>query len=353
VAGGVRSDAGKVVTVGGPIDPDRLGVTLVHEHLLLDGRVWQQEPATLRQRALCKESIRMDFLGDVRRDALVFEDNLVLDDPELARQEVLEFRALGGSTIVDVTCCGIGRDVRSLAMIQQEAGINIIAGCGYYVQPSHPPEVSRTDVDGLTELLLLDLLKGIDGSRIRAGVIGEIGTSATVHRDEWKVLTAACAAQRESGVALSVHVHPMQGTTAPEVVGHILGQGVDPARVIICHMDGNMDLEYQLGVAETGVYISYDCFGLELYFDSLNSYRCHDSERERLLLQLLEHGYGRQLLLSHDVCYKVMLKHYGGYGYDHLLRHIVPSLCRNGVSRETIDLLLVENPRRALTITSL
>lgn len=338
------------MTVNGLVPTDELGVTLVHEHLLIDLRCWQYEPRNELQFELAARPLAMEMLGEVRRDPLVFVDNLVVDDPDLAVEEIGWFRDLGGRTVVDVTSVGLAPDPVQLREIANRSGIQIIAGCGYYVRQSHPPEVAEKAVDRLTEELLHEIDHGIGGSNIRPGVIGEIGTGEPVDPQEWKVLAAACQAQVASGLPLSVHVHPMEGWTAPEVVAFILDHGVEPQRVIVSHMDGNMDLTYQLAVAETGVYLGYDCFGLEVYFDCYGRHRCHDSERERILLQLIERGYEGQLLLSQDVCMKAQLRRYGGYGYDHVLRHVVPSLERQGVAAETIRAFLVDNPRRAFAI---
>jgi phosphotriesterase-related protein len=347
---GPKEDHDEAMTVDGPMPVDHLGITLVHEHLLIDLRCWQNEPRTDLQRTLADQPLTIEMLGEVRRDPLVFADNLVMDDVHLAIDEIGNFRELGGRCVVDVTCTGLGQDPLQLREIARRAGVAVIAGCGYYVRQSHPRELAQKDLDTITRELLRDISEGIAGTDVRPGVIGEIGTGEPVDPEEWKVLEAACVAQIETGLPLSVHVHPMQGRTAPEVVAFVLEHGVQPERLIVSHMDGTMDLQYQLEVAETGVYIAYDCFGLEVYFDCYGSYRCHDSERERLLLALLERGYERQLLLSQDVCMKAQLRRYGGYGYDHVLRHIVPSLERAGVTPETINTLLVDNPRRAFAI---
>lgn len=340
----------RAMTVTGPVSASALGVTLHHEHLLIDMSAWQAPPRTPLQAQLANEPLRMDMLGEVRRDALVFRDNLLLDDIELAIEEVGDFQAVGGRTVVDVTVRGLGRNVRALREIADRTGLNVIAGCGYYIQQGHPRDMGERTVAELVAEFVDEITSGIDGTGILPGVIGEIGTGEPVHPDEWKVLEAACIAQRETGLPLYVHVFPAQGGTAPEVVSFVLGNGVAPDRLVVCHMDGNMDVDYQLRVAETGVYLAYDCFGVEVYFDSIDRYRCHDSERERVLLALLEAGYADQLLLSQDIAIKSCLKRFGGYGYSHVVRHIVPALERRGVDRGVIDTLLVENPARVLTI---
>ena len=346
----MRSNTGVVMTVEGPLTPDSLGVTMAHEHLLIDLTCWQEAPITERQKSWAKKPLSMDMLGEVRRNPNVFEDNLVMADIHVAAAELAEYEASGGRTVVDVTNTGLGQNPIAIREIGRRANVQIILGCGYYVKASHPPEVASSTVDSLTEHLLTSIRHGLGDTGLLPGVIGEIGTGEPVHPDEWKVLDAACAAQLQSGLPLSVHVHPVSGRTAPAVVERVLRNGVPPSKTIICHMDGNMDIDYQVQVAETGVYIAYDCFGLEVYFDGMGGYRCHDSERERGLLALLARGYANQILLSQDVCMKAQLLKYGGYGYDHVLRHIVPSLTRLGVDSDTLNRLLVHNPARAFTI---
>jgi phosphotriesterase-related protein len=340
-----------VMTVAGPIAPAQLGVTLTHEHLVVDTRCWQVPPRTERQRERANDRLTIDMLGDVRRDALVYSDNLHVDEPEKLLSELESFRELGGASLVDLSVKGLEPDYAVMQDLARRSGLNVIAGSGYYVQPSHPERIAEQTEGQLFDELMLEIENGLAGTAVRPGVIGEIGTGQPVHPDEWKVLGAACEAQKASGLPLFVHVYPdSRGRTAPEVSDFIVGRGVDPARVNICHMDGYMDVDYMTEVLRRGVIIAFDGFGLECYYDSLDGFRCHDSVREQCLLELLEGGYLEQLLISQDVCMKLQLKAYGGYGFDHILRNIVPSLERHGVGAEEIHQLMVETPQRLLTI---
>ena len=78
-------------------------------------------------------------------------DNLVLDDLDLAVEEIAMFQAAGGRTVVDCTSVGIHRDPRRLLAIAQRTGLNVIAGCGYYTQDTHPPEMTRWSIDTIAE----------------------------------------------------------------------------------------------------------------------------------------------------------------------------------------------------------
>lgn len=159
--------------------------------------------------------------------------------------------------------------------------------------------------------------------------------------------------RRETGLPLFTHVYPMlDGTTAPEVTQFVLDHGVLASRINICHMDGHMEVPYLRTVLDMGVYISFDTFGIEAYYDSIDRRSRFDAEREAALMTLLELGYAPQLLLSQDVCMKIQLRSYGGMGYSHILRHIVPSLSRRGVGADVVDQLLRENAMRILTVAS-
>jgi phosphotriesterase-related protein len=340
---------GFVMTGEGPMNADDLGITLTHEHLVADTSCWRLPPRTERQRRIADQPITVEILGDVRRDATIFSDNMILDDAPLVTSELTEFAKLGGRTVVELTVGGLRPNPRKAREIARAAGVNIIFGCGYYIERSHPKNVRDETVDSLAKGFIDTIEQGLEGTDIRPGVIGEIGTSQTVARDEWKVLRAACLAQQQTGLALFIHVYPAyDGRTAPDVARFAVHEGVRPDKVNICHMDSYLDLEYQKEVLDQGVWVSFDCFGWEVHFDSTNTYRVSDSERHRVLLELIKQGYEKQLLISQDVAHKTQLLAFGGYGYAHILRHIVPSLIRNGVSKDVVDELLVHNPARLL-----
>jgi phosphotriesterase-related protein len=121
-----------------------------------------------------------------------------------------------------------------------------------------------------------------------------------------------------------------------------------PDRIILSHMDEFPDHAYHDAVAETGANLEYDTFGAEAYVsDDLP--HTTDMDRCEHLVRMIEAGYAAQLVLGCDVYTKSMLRRYGGRGYEHLLKRIVPFLERRyGVGRDTLDRILIENPRRLL-----
>ena len=120
---------------------------------------------------------------------------------------------------------------------------------------------------------------------------------------------------------------------------------------MICHLNPGIpeDLDYHKEIAKRGAYLEFE-FGHGFYYKRLH--KCEPSDREYALAvaRLAEADYLDQLLISQDVCYKINLTRYGGYGYGHILCNIKPMLKDLGVSEEEIDTILVQNPKRILTI---
>ena len=134
--------AGKALTVRGPVDPDSLGVTLMHEHLVdipMPSRTRKpgnDTPAT--QAAFWDQPLTLENLHAARRDWPYIYDQYVLQDGKVAAQEVMEFKYHGGSTLVDLTCTGVGRDPAVLLRVSYATGLNIVMGTGWYTKKSYP-----------------------------------------------------------------------------------------------------------------------------------------------------------------------------------------------------------------------
>lgn len=206
-----------VMTVNGSIAPDKLGITDVHEHIYLDiVKTWIYEKSEHEyKRALLDKPVTMDILGILRRDPTICRDNLRQDDHNLALREVTEFKNAGGQTIVDVTNKHMGRNPEGLRMISQKTGINMISATGFYVEAALPDFVKRKTIDELAAEMIEELTHGMDGTEIKAGIIGEIGTSVKVTPNETKILNASSKAQLATGVPIYVHTErPGKGRNA-------------------------------------------------------------------------------------------------------------------------------------------
>jgi phosphotriesterase-related protein len=337
------------------VSPDELGITLHHEHLLVDGACFFELADSDDAQEFADSPLTPEIVPRVRGASCSNHDNLRLDDVELATAELGEYARLGGRTVVDVTSSvGLGRNPAGLREISQRTGLHVVMGCGFYCEYSHPDFVARASVDELAELILRELRDGVDG--IRAGVIGEIGINGQergtlrylgeITPDEEKALRAASRACVESGAALCIH-QPNRSTAVP-VILRILGEErVPPERVILGHMSSVPDFSVHLEALDEGYWIAYDNFGMARLANAW--YRpLSDDQRVEWLLDVFRRGFGAHVLVSHDVWCKVQLRRFGGDGYGHILRTVVPELLAGGLSEADVDQLLVRNPATVL-----
>lgn len=346
----------QVMTVTGPVSAADLGVTLMHEHLLLDidwPGLW---PDASAEPDLVDRPVGIESLGLLRRDPFVLRDNVRLDDVELAAEEAARFRAAGGQTIVEVTSTGIRPNPAGLRQIARQTGLHVVAGCGWYVGPSHPSELATDDVPKLARRLVSDLTEGIDDTGVRAGIIGEVGTFNPIRPTELKSLLAAARAHRETGAAISVHLSSRDGGNVRQVVEVLRSEGVDPRRVALGHIDLGIDQEDRYFAVDLGFNVQFDTFGHEHYYSVHKEAYAYiwrdprDFERIAWVEDLIGRGHLDQILLSQDVCAKSLLRRYGGWGYDHLLTNVVPMMrTHSTISDQQIHALLVANPARVLS----
>jgi phosphotriesterase-related protein len=133
------------------------------------------------------------------------------------------------------------------------------------------------------------------------------------------------------------------------VVEVLAGEGLDPGRIVLGHMDEVLDRNYHLDCLGLGAVVEFDTFGFDGYFARLWK-TPSDADKMKALVGLLDAGFERQLVVGHDVALKCQLKRFGGLGYDHIPRRIAPALIDHmGVGQSAIDAMLVDNPRRLLT----
>lgn len=335
--------AGKIQTVVGMIEPGELGQTLTHEHLLLD--IFPPE-----NKGVPDESITLENLRQNRRNWSGNPLNARLDSEEDAIAELAYFKKAGGGALVEVTSIGLKRDPEGLVRISSETGVHVVMGCSYYVHNYQPEEVKSLSEEDITASIVRDIREGVGESDIKAGIIGEVGLFWPVHECEDKVLRASSVAQIESGAPLMVH--PGRDTAAPmKAMGVVKEAGGDATRTIMAHIDRTLfDLNDMLTLAETGCYLEFDLFGHESsYYPAGPIDMPNDATRVDILQALISEGFGKQLLVAHDICHKHRLTKYGGEGYAHLLTNILPLMERKGMTREEIDDLLVHNPARILS----
>jgi phosphotriesterase-related protein len=332
-------------TALGPIDAADLGPTSMHEHVFVDSRVWL-EPSHERNAPPPTAPVSIETLGFLRWNPHSLEDNLIVDDPEVCVHELRRVAAAGGSGIVDMTNIGLGRRPADLPDVARRSGMHIMAGCGFYVHDSHPGWVEAASDDELEAIMVRDLVEGIDGTDVRAALIGEIGTSSPVTAREERVVRAAGRAGALTGAMVNIHLDA-RGAHALEILEMLTDGGQPPDRVVFSHLDERLDLGYHREVAAAGAVLEYDTFGQEFYLPNFKDPT--DQERLVALAELLREGLAGQIVLGCDAWIKAVATTYGGTGIEHLFLRVAPTLeSRYGVGREAIDQMLVHNPRRLL-----
>ncbi|MES2210309.1 MAG: phosphotriesterase-related protein [Chloroflexota bacterium] len=316
------SRAPHIETVLGPVDPATLGFTLPHEHTAIT--LWQIPN-------------RWDYWELTRDEAVM--------SAELGR-----FRRAGGTTLVDLTLPGVGRDPGWLVRLARVTGLNLIMGCGWYREAYYPVEalIDRRSVEDLAGDLVREaeegiVIAGLDAP-VRPGIIGEIGTDKPwLSAREERVHRAAARASRRTGLAITTHAVMSDVGLAQLAVFE--AEGADLSRVVIGHADSHPVLDHHLEIIRRGANLEFDFLGM-----SFTPQERHGEPRViDLLLELLSRGHADRIFLSQDVCHNAQLHHYEGNGYTYLQETFLPRLRARGVSDAEIDQLTIANPQRLLT----
>jgi phosphotriesterase-related protein len=299
-----------VMTVIGPVPAGDLGFTLPHEHVFCD---------TIRE----------------------YRGSGLLNDETLACSELQHFAAAGGGTVVDLSTEEIGRDPAALRRVSEQVGVHIVMGTGHYRDPyldrgwfdSH-------DVNEIAELIVRDATDGVGSTGVRAGIIGEIGSDKWyLSAAEERSFRAAARAHHRTGLTVSTHA-------ARWPVGHaqldlLELEGVDPARVIVGHVDTVPDSSYPLELARRGAWVQLDCFGTDTDYALERGIR--------YLRALADGGHLSRTLVSQDVFLQDHLVANGGHGYAFIATQVATRLTTEGFTQDEIRQLTHTNPQRALS----
>lgn len=209
-------------------------------------------------------------------------------------------------------------------------------------------EINTEDFADIVPRLLHQLGEGIDDTGVRPGIIGEIGTSETLFDCERSILRAAARAGAATGTAVNVHCHPPELEVVIEIVDLLTGEGLDPTRIYLSHLDEIVNLDYHTALLDRGVVIGFDSFGQDGYF-SPSWKSLSDLEKMTTTARLIDAGFGDQLVLAQDIGKKHYLRAFGGMGYDHVLSRVVPRMQEMfAVTDEAVEAMLIGTPRRLL-----
>lgn len=311
-----------VNTVNGPAKTSDLGFTLIHEHVSVGSAgIWRAWP---------------ELYGG--RGAIIAR---AIDHLRQAKAEGIE-------TFVDATPIDLGRDIELLSDVANASGMRIIASTGYWLDMSRT--MQNRSVEDLTEFFTREIRDGIEGTRIKAGVI-KVATHESVTEFGEKVLRAASRTLKATGVPIITH----SGAKFKNGEGQAKifeDEGVNPKGVAIGHSDDSSDLDYLIGLLKRGFWLAMD----RLPLGALADYAPPDvAERVEVIAKLIEMGYAKQLMLSHDDPI-----HLGVSATERQLRNraanpdivlfisrkFLPALRKRGVNEGTITQLMIDNPRR-------
>ena len=298
-----------IQTVLGPIKKDSLGITMSHEHLILD-------------------------LRHVRQD----ETSYILDIEEV-KKEIEPLKKYGVQSFIELTTNDMGRNVNMLVQLAKETSYHIICATGFYLKDYHTEWLIGATVDEIAAILTKELTIGIEDTNVKAGIIGEIATSYNkVYPSEQKVFEAAALVASKLGCPVNTHCD--MGTMGEVQCDILLASGMKPNKVILGHNDLNLDLKHHEQLLDRGVNLAFDTISKTKYSS--------DEERAVHLKKLLDLGYENQLVLSQDVSRRSYFKKFGQAGYEAVMEYFVDMLRKANVSEEQIDKLLIHNPARIL-----
>ena len=334
----------KIITVTGAIPVSECRMILSHEHLFIDLTNQKSADASLRP-------LQKTDYAKMMTDPYCIQDNLLINDFQIAVNECMVLAESGCNTIVDCSTPEIGRNPEQLRNLAIETNLNIVMGCGYYTADTHPAGFAAKSTSEASEDLTSQVINGENG--IFPGIIGEIGTSKEILPDEEKALIAAAAAHRASNLAIQVHIYPWSnnGLKAMDILS---AHGVAPEKTVICHSDVEPQWDYIKALLKAGVYVELDNFGKEFTPDTNGFAAGHfikDTERAKLAARIIDEGYGSQLLLTNDICLKCMLMQFGGQGYRHIFNNILPMIEKHGIDRDYLqNTVMRENPLNMLAV---
>ena len=315
-----------VRTVTGDVSPETLGHCQCHEHIFLE----------------------MDKSYEVA-------PVLYMDDYEKSLTELNDYRAAGGGAIVDAQPVLGGRMAELHERASAESGVKIVASTGFdktifyyddsYLFTKSADEITELYVDEITDGMYSSKRDGAKKLSCRAGQIKTAIDKNGIHADATyeKLFEAAANAALETGAPVMVHIE--QDADALHVVDFFAKKGIDPKRLILCHIDrARYDFGYNRECAQTGAFMEYD---------TINRLKYHDDIQEAELIEfMLQEGFGTQLLLGLDTTNE-RLRSYGAkdMGLDFILKTFISFMEGRGVSRETMSEMLLVNPQRALKIS--
>lgn len=363
------------MTVCGPILPEQLGFTSMHEHILSDCSMFRRRTRKTNfipsyRDVKLEGKLTLENRSAVRHNITLSMDNMMLDNEQMMTAEVADFKTGGGDAIVEVSAPGIRRspeDLIGVRRIAEKTGVHIVVSTGLYAEDTWPEYYQRMTFEQYVSFLYQEITDGIGDTGIYPGHIKAAYEVFTPQLDCY--LQAAAFVSRDTNLSLQVHL----GTdvTPNEVRQYVLlplyRGGCIPERTILCHVQFQMgvlsiselvknpgqvpfDINLHKELLSKGFILSFTPFGFEADNEVLGIAHYPDWYTLSGIVALIEAGYANQLVLGNDVFTKIATRRGGGDGYRRLADFIVPAMKECGVSDQDIHKIMVENPARILAL---
>jgi predicted metal-dependent phosphotriesterase family hydrolase len=314
---GTFDSPGTVDSVAGPVAADALGVTLAHEHVLVD------------------------FVGADRVSPSRYDRDAAFAKalPHLER-----IYSLGCRTLVECTPAYLGRDPELLRRLSRASKLHILTNTGYYGAANDkflPPHAFTEEPDQLAARWIREAREGIDGTGIKPAFM-KIGVDAGPLSDvDGRLVRAAARAHRATG--LPIYSHTGNGVAALAQVAVLENERAPLGSFVWVHAQNESDPAVHAQVARRGAWVSFDGVSAQ----SLDRHLGYVlAMREARLLD--------RVLVSHDAgWYHVGEPDGGTYRpHDLIFTDFLPALRDRGVTAAEITQVMVENPRRVFTPTT-
>ena len=358
----------EIMTVLGPIAPEELGFTSMHEHVLYDGHCFRRRfghllPADAPVKI--EDPVTLENLGMLKHGFIMSDDAIVMKDVELMSAELADFKAEGGSAVVDMSTPGLRVDPLATQRVSKQSGIHIVITTGFYSRDSWPESFLQMGQPEMEAHMMQEIEKGLEGTDVRPGHV-KVAIEENFSEPEVNAVRAGARVARRTGFSMTVH----QGMLLPpeggiQIADLLAEEGVEPDRVVLAHNDGNfvehdlrkligdptswgLKLEIARELLRRGFNLSIDCFGHYWDAEVLGVGPTPDWQRMAGLVCLIREGHARQLVLGTDTFVKILLRRFGGDGYCRLTSFVVPSLQSAEVSAEEIRQITIDNPARIL-----
>ncbi len=317
-----------VNTVTGPIEPTQMGKTLMHEHIIFGYPGYQ---------------------GDITYGPFKKEEAMTT-----IQQYAEAVKAQGVKTIIDATPNECGRDPEFLQEVSKATGLQIVCSTGFYYEGEGATayfkfRATLTDIEKeIYDMMMTEVTEGIAGTGIKAGVIKLASSKGVITDYEMAFFRAGAKVQKETGVTIITHTQ--EGTMGPQQAELLIGEGANPERIMIGHMDGNTDPSYHLATLKHGVNVAFDRCGLQGMVGMPM-----DEQRVEVFATLIKEGYAHKLNLSHDTIWHWLGRPLvlppqveqliASWNPLRVFEFIIPSLLAKGVTQAQIDQIMEENPK--------